>query len=259
MQTRADCNLLLKEGDTLNRLNEENYNSCGTLMKIVEYITADNIIVEFQDEYKFRKKTTYSNFKMGRVKNPYDKTVFGIGYLGNGIHKSWKNARGSRDTYLNWIAMLQRCYVDMGDKYLSYYGFVTVCDEWLNFQNFAEWYESNYYYIPNERLHIDKDMKSKESKVYSPDTCILIPQSINEVVRDNYRDSENADLPVTIKRCGDKYQVKFRRENLGKYNTVKECLNKYNNRKISYIKELTEGYGDLLPNDVKEVVLQWRP
>lgn len=246
-------------GGALNRLNEENYNSCGTLMKIVEYTTADNIIVEFQDEYKFRKKTNYANFKMGRVKNPYDKTVFGVGYLGNGIHKSWKNARGSRDTYLNWIAMLQRCYVDMGDKYLSYYGFVTVCDEWLDFQNFAEWYESNYYEIPNERLHIDKDIKSKESKVYSPDTCVLIPQSINEVIRENYRDSENADLPVTIKRCGDKYQVKFRNENLGKYDTVDECLDKYNDRKLAYIKELVDGYGELLPNNVRDVVLQWKP
>lgn len=243
----------------MSRLGEENFNSFGTLMKIVEYVTSDNITVEFQDEHKFRKKTTYSNFKMGRVKNPYDKTVFGVGCLGSGIHKSWKNARGSRDTYLNWIAMLQRCYIDMGDKYLSYYGFVTVCDEWLNFQNFAEWYESHHYNIPNERLHIDKDIKSKESKVYSPETCILIPQSINEVIRENYRNSDNADLPVTIKRYGKKYQVKFRRENLGSYDTVDECLCKYNDRKLNYIKELVDSYGNLLPNDVKDIILQWKP
>ena len=228
-------------------------------MKIVEYTNSNNIIVEFQDEYKFRKKTTYSNFKAGRVKNPYDKTVFGIGYLGSGTHKSWKNVRGSRDTYLNWVAMLQRCYVDMGEKYLSYYGIVTVCDEWLNFQNFAEWYENHYYKIPNERLHIDKDIKSKESKIYSPETCILIPQSINEVIKENNRDSKNADLPATIKRCDNGYKVAFRYENLGKYNTIEECLCVYNEKKLKYIKELVNSYGDLLPNDIKDIILQWKP
>ena len=114
-------------------------------MRIVEYTNSDNLIVEFQDEHKFRKKSTCSNFKNGGIKNPYDKTIFGIACLGDGKHGSWKNVRNSRDTYLNWVAMLQRCYVDMNGKYPAYYGICTVCNEWLNYQNFAEWYESHYY------------------------------------------------------------------------------------------------------------------
>ena len=42
-------------------------------MKIVEYVSADNILVEFQDDYKYRKRTIYQNFKIGQIKNPYDK------------------------------------------------------------------------------------------------------------------------------------------------------------------------------------------
>jgi len=243
----------------IERIGEENYNNFGTLMRIVEYMSTSDIIVEFQDEYKFRKKTSYINFKNGRVKNPYDKIAFGVACIGNGKYGSWKDSRNDKGTYLAWTNMLQRCYTDIKGKNDAYYGIVKVCEEWLNFQNFAEWYESNYYNIPNERLHIDKDIKSSGCKLYSPDTCILIPQSINEVIRDNYRKTKDFDLPATIRRCDKGYKVKFRKENLGEYSTVDECLKKYNEKKISYIRELVNGYGDLLPKEVVEILLQWRP
>lgn len=243
----------------MSHIGEENYNNYGTLMKIIEYINSNDITVEFQDEYKFKKKTQYVNFRTGRVKNPYDTIVFGVACLGNGKYGSWKDERNSKGTYKAWINMLQRCYVDMKGKYAAYYGIVKVCEEWLNFQNFAEWYESNYYDIPNERLHIDKDIKSSECKLYSPDTCILIPQSINEVIRENYRKAQDSDLPVTIRRCDKGYKVKFRKDNLGEYETVEECIDIYNKKKVDYIKELVEGYGDLLPKEVAETLLQWRP
>lgn len=239
-------------------VGEENYNTFGTLMRIIEYIDSSNIIVEFQDEFKYKKKTQYVNFKTGRVKNPYDKTVFGVGFLGDGEHGSWKNRRNSRDTYLVWVAMLQRCYVDLKGKQKPYYGIATVCDEWLNFQNFAEWYENHYYDIPNERLHIDKDIKIKNNKIYSPETCILIPQKINEIFRENNRKTTDADLPATIKRCDNGYKVRFRKENLGTYDTVDKCLNKYNEKKAIYIRELVEEYGNLLPTEVAEILLQWK-
>lgn len=45
-------------------------------MKIIEYKTCDDMIVEFQDEYKEKVNAQYQAFKRGNVKNPYDKTVF---------------------------------------------------------------------------------------------------------------------------------------------------------------------------------------
>lgn len=241
----------------MSRLGEENFNSFGTLMRIIEYKNTSNITVEFQDEYKFRKKTTYSNFKMGTVKNPYDKTIFGIACLGDGKYGTGKNSRGKRDTYLNWIAMLQRCYVDMDGKYPAYYGIATVCDAWLNYQNFAEWYENNYYEIPNERLHIDKDILYKGNKIYSPETCMLIPQTINEVFRENSKKAKDKDLPETIRRYREKYTVSFRGRKIGTYKTVDECLKKYNHEKSFYIKDMVRHYGKLLPDNVIHALLTW--
>ena len=36
-------------------------------MKIVEYTNNENIVVEFQDDHKFRKKAMYTNFRTGSV------------------------------------------------------------------------------------------------------------------------------------------------------------------------------------------------
>ena len=47
------------------RIGEEKYNNQGCLMKIIECLDNRNIVVEFQDEYKFRVHTIYGNFKKG--------------------------------------------------------------------------------------------------------------------------------------------------------------------------------------------------
>lgn len=44
------------------RLGEERYNNSGYLMKIVEYNNANDIVVEFQDDNRFKAKTTYDCF-----------------------------------------------------------------------------------------------------------------------------------------------------------------------------------------------------
>ena len=62
-------------------------------MKIVEYNGWGNIVVEFQDEHKYRKNTTYSNFKTGCIKNPYDKTVYGIAWIGEGKYLAKENGK----------------------------------------------------------------------------------------------------------------------------------------------------------------------
>lgn len=51
-----------------NRVNEEKYSNDGCLMKIIEYNSATDIVVEFQDKYHYRVSTSYGNFKKGTIK-----------------------------------------------------------------------------------------------------------------------------------------------------------------------------------------------
>ena len=66
----------------IDRTGETNISNEGRVMKIVKYSDANNIIIEFQDEHRYKVHTDYSNFKKGRCKNPFYPSVYGHGYLG---------------------------------------------------------------------------------------------------------------------------------------------------------------------------------
>ena len=66
----------------IDRIGETNISNEGCIMKIVEYNNCDDIIIQFEDEYKYRLCTSYRHFKEGECKNPYFASVLGHGYMG---------------------------------------------------------------------------------------------------------------------------------------------------------------------------------
>ena len=164
--------------EILDRTGETHINNKGTPMKIIAYRNSSNIDVEFLDSHHYIKKNaTYSNFKRGNVSNPYDRTVFGIGYLGEREYEAI--VKHDDDRYACWQHMIERCYLEKKkDIHPSYYGISEISEEWQCYANFADWYDSHYYEV-NERLHLDKDILYKGNKIYSPHHCIFVPQRIN--------------------------------------------------------------------------------
>lgn len=77
--------------------------------------------------------------------------------------------------------MLNRCCSGKLHKRESTYINCKVCDEWLNFQNFSEWFKNNYYEVEGQRMELDKDILNKGNKIYSPNTCIFVPHNINNL------------------------------------------------------------------------------
>lgn len=108
----------------------------------------------------------------------YDKSAYGVGYIGEGAYKiSFK--RVFYPHYIYWRTMMKRCYSDHFHTQFPTYKDCSVVKDWHNFQNFAKWYDENYYEIGEEMMHLDKDILVKGNKVYSPETCVFVPQSIN--------------------------------------------------------------------------------
>ena len=64
----------------IDRTGETNISNEGCVMKIAEYDNANDIIVEFQDEHKYRLHTQYKAFKKGKCK-----THFFLQYMGMAI------------------------------------------------------------------------------------------------------------------------------------------------------------------------------
>lgn len=77
-----------------------------------------------------------------------------------------------------WRSMINRCYSINHQKTHPTYIGCSVCEEWLTFSNFKKWVDIHY----REGWHLDKDLLVKGNKVYSPDTCCIVPRDVNQIV-----------------------------------------------------------------------------
>ena len=224
-------------------------------MKIIAYRKHSDIDVEFLDEYHYIKRNnTYHNFKLGQIKNPYDRALFGVGFIGDG---KWKvkdeNGKFSR-VYLCWMHMIERCYYEKNkDLHPSYFGLATVCPEWHNFQVFADWYKEREYDV-NERLHLDKDIKYPGNTVYSPENCILVPQRLNAIFINK---SNKRGLPNGIYRNRNKFTVKYNEKSLGVYENINDAYLVYTKEKKKEIIKMANEYKGIIPNEVYDAVIAY--
>ena len=152
----------------------------GCKFFVKEYVNASNVTVKFMDEHRAEVHTVWNSCKNGRVKNPYFKSVYGIGCLGEGDFLTHLNGKHTRE-YELWLQMLNRCY---SGKY-STYANVTVCDRWLCYSNFLEdlpLIENYELWLDNkQKMSLDKDLKQVgvENKVYALDTVKFVSVSEN--------------------------------------------------------------------------------
>lgn len=220
-------------------------------MKIIQYDDYDNIIVEFQDEYKAQVHTGYHHFKHGDVTNPYYKNVCNIGFIGVGQYSYVTH----KEIYVIWERMLQRCYDEKyQEKHPTYTG-CEVCKEWHNFQNFAQWYEENYYEIHGEKMCLDKDILHKGNKIYSSNNCIIVPNRINMLfVKSN---KSRGDYPIGCSYNKEKNKIEvncqrypYKRKFLGYYDTIEMAFCHYKQFKENYIKQVADEYKDLIPQEL---------
>lgn len=261
------------EKNKKEKLGEVNISLEGYEMKIVEYNSYTDIIVEFQDKYKARVHTTYQHFKKDAwVKNPYHPRVFGVGYIGQGKYETQKDKKKKR-VYQTWMSMLQRCYdpyyINEHLTYIDCY----VCEEWHNFQNFAEWYYKNYYEVEGDRVELEKDILIKNNKIYSPQTCIFVPRRINVLfIKSN---KLRGEYPIGVCENSDKkYGYKYltaqcnildenrRRKNihLGEFplNKPFQAFTAYKNFKENYIKQVADEYKDLIPEKLYNAMMNYK-
>lgn len=236
----------------IDRTGERNYNTFGSEMIIVRYKMRRDIDVYFPEYNWTAEKVRYDNFKNGQIKCPYERRYHGVGYLGEGKYKISENSKLTK-VYDTWHHMLQRCYDEKYQKRQPSYKACTVCDEWHNFQNFAKWYEDNYYEIEGEIMHLDKDILIKHNKIYSPDTCIFVPNIINILFIKNDK-SRGESIIGTHRLKNGKYVAnchlfnskigKSKNEHLGTYDTQEKAFEIYKYYKEKNIKEVADYYKD---------------
>ena len=248
----------------IDRTGEETYNNFGSKMIIVNQYRYNNVtyIDVYFPEYNWTcEQVEYGNFKKGNIKCVYERRTYGIGYLGEGKYKPRENGKKTK-CYETWHSMLQRCYDDKyQEKYPTYKG-CEVCEEWHNFQNFAEWFENNYYEIPNEKMCLDKDILLHGNKIYSRDTCLIVPHRINLLF--TYKRNNKLKLPSGVSPHRSKYQVMCsdgsgKQIALGIYETINEAFTIYKEFKERIIKQVADEYysKSLIPKKVQDALYKY--
>ena len=245
----------------MKRVGETQINNFGSKMIITKYRSRNDIDIYFPEYEWTAEHAIYQNFKNGHIKCPYERRVYNIGYLGEGPYSSRENGKATK-LYNTWKNMLKRCYdPKLHEKEPTYIG-CTVCDEWLNFQNFALWYDENYYEIPGQRMALDKDILIKGNKIYSPDACCFTPQNINTLF--TKRDNDRGDCPVGVyyDKQSKKYKAKCslgtgRQKHLGYYDTSEEAFNAYKEFKEAYIKKVANDYIEDIPFELYRAMINY--
>lgn len=242
-----------------DRLNETRVNNNGEEMKIIRYGSNADIDIQFIKDGTVVEHRAYDAFKKGNIKNPMFPSVCGIGCIGIGKFKPFDENRKPTKCYIAWVRMLTRCYDPKYQEKNPTYKGCTVCQEWWNFQVFAEWYYEHYYEIEGQRMNLDKDILYKGNKTYSPDTCVFVPQCINSLfIKSN---KIRGNLPIGVSKHRNKFQAWISKDNeqiyLGHFTTPEEAFLVYKQAKETYIKEVANKYKEKIQHELYQAMMNY--
>lgn len=228
-----------------DKTGEISTNKFGSTIIIVGYRFYNDVDIYFPDYDWTAFNVQYNQFKLGTIKCPYEPRCCGVGFIGEGSYIEDSRSK----TYITWYNMLRRCYNENLRIMNPTYDNCFVCDEWLNYQNFAQWYNENYYELDDESVAIDKDILYKGNCVYSPETCIFAPQRINSLFTKS--NACRGDLPIGVQRFKNKFVSSCSDGHysihLGVFDTIDEAFNTYKNFKENLIKQVADEYVGFIP------------
>ena len=233
--------------DYSKRIGEIRYNNFGSKITVIDYINYGNVHIKFDNGYV--TKTSWGNFDKSNIKSPYCKTFCGIGYLGEGKYNC------DNIWYDYWRAMIERVNIK-NDAFHRTYADVTIYEEWYNYQIFAKWAENNYYTIDNYKIELDKDILIKGNKIYSPNTCIFVPDIINVLLIKADKSRGNLPIGVYWHERDQEYraQCSYVNDNglrknkwLGGYNNPNDAFIAYKTYKEEHIKKMANRFRNNIP------------
>lgn len=242
------------------RIGETKVNNFGTQMVIVDYRNNNDMDVYFPEYDWIAEGVAYCAFKKGEIRCAYEKRTFGIGCLGTGAYKATENGKQTK-CYKTWNHMFERCYSPKVHERKPTYIGCEVAEEWHNFQNFAKWYEENYYQVGSEVMALDKDIICKHNKVYSPQNCVFVPQSINSLFVK--RNASRGDLPIGVhfNKNANKYiaqcSINGKLTHLGSFDTQEQAFQAYKQAKEEEIKEIANEYKDRIPDVLYQAMMNY--
>lgn len=235
-------------------IHETNHGS----LEVLKYIKSAKVLVRFVAT-GYEDEVSAVSIRNGSARDPFKPSVAGVGFIGS------KNNRAnlgfsSHTRYDCWRNMLVRCYDEnVRSQYPTYAG-CTVCDEWHNFQNFAAWYDEQAK-DRTVKYDIDKDMLSNGAKIYSPDTCVMVPRWLNNFLIRKSSYINSALVGVSFDHVRGKFRASAsdggQTKYLGLFNSEVEAHKAWVKHKLSVLKkrkrEIDSINTNLYPSIVRDI------
>lgn len=211
--------------------------------KIIKDLGTDSrgfrrVVIQFL-ETGYENEVFLSRVKAGAVRDPYYKSIFGVGYIGN----TYTN-KDHLILYKIWHAMMSRCYNKNDKQYSEYGGLgITVDPRWHSFENYVYDVQQidgyNNKVLDRTGYQLDKDYLQmhipKQNRIYSKDTCVWLPVRDNINIRtiDNKNNNNTRGNYYGVYEYNGLYYAKIYANKkeipLGVYTNEIAAANVYNN------------------------------
>lgn len=231
---------------------------CGDY-EILAIIRSDDVSIRFIDNPEYTHVVRLSHAISGDINDPFKPMVSGYGYMGVGEYPSILADRKQCKEYDIWSNMLKRCYVTVGHA--------TVCEEWLNYQTFAKWYNGEL-----ERVgegYLVYNLIDANATEYNPETTTLIPTEIYMQLKRRTKRRSVHNLPAGVSHQLDKNNkptgryvaklgVNYKSIRLGTFYSVDDADRAYREAKERHVRDLANKYKDKITSSAFEALMNWR-
>lgn len=222
--------------------NSYDTNESG-VVTVVGYEGHKKVLIRFQDDTEIYCRA--GDLLNGEVWNPMQPSSYNGSFFGQGPYMYYKEGtRKKSKEYGYWTGIFYRCFNEKALARKPSYRDVSVCQEWHNFQEFAEWCQWQVGF-ENEDWQLDKDLIGKKSKLYGPENCCFVPREINMALV--LQERSRGQLPIGVTAAGNKgskYRAQWCDGTGQKYSPVlsdpMQCFYIYKENKENYMKSLAK-------------------
>lgn len=163
--------------------------------------------------------------------------------------------------YEVWRGIIRRCFdLKFQEKWHTYKG-CSVSDKFKRFQIFAEW--------ANEQVgfkvgnHCDKDLLIPNNKLYSEDTSVFLPPSLNMFLTKSNRKRGKFPIGVSYNTRDSVFEAYCHngddsREYLGRFKTPEKAFHAYKIHKELVAKHLAEKFKHEIDRRAYEALMNYK-
>ncbi len=142
---------------------------------------------------------------------------------------------------------------------------ITICNEWLDFANFNEWFGENYYTVGNETMDLCRNLLNQDNNEFTPEECIFVPRRIMQLITPKNLSKSGLPRGVGYRKLSNTYYSTCYIQKDGKpttirhsgFKTAEEAFAQYKKDKEDYIKYVAKEYASKIPRNVYRALMRF--